>query len=69
MIQSTQHHLRNLVEQCDNMSMTSSGTGLLVFSDDGTEDRSSWKNSAKLTGRRFIVQMEDEPKRIAKATL
>ncbi len=39
MIQSTHHHLRNLVEQCDNMSMTSSGTGLLVFSDDGTEDK------------------------------
>ncbi len=50
------------------MSMTSSGTGLLVFSDDVAEDRSSWKNSAKLTGRRFIVQMEDEPKHIAKAT-
>ncbi len=57
--------------------MPSSGTGLLVFSDDVTEDRSSRMNSevyrdilsaqiqsnaAKLTGRRFIVQMDDDPK-------
>ncbi len=31
-----------MVEQCDGMA--SSGTGLLVFSDDVTEDRSSRKN-------------------------
>ncbi len=63
--------------------MASSGTGLLVFSDDVTEDRSSWMNSevcrdilsaqiqsngAKLIGRRFIVQMDDDPKHTAKAT-
>ncbi len=50
--------------------MASSGAGLLVFSDDVTEDRSSGKssevyrdilsakiqpNGAKLIGRRFIV--------------
>ncbi len=34
-----------MVEQCDGMSMASSGTGLLVFSDDVTEDRSSRMNS------------------------
>ncbi len=58
--------------------MASSGTGLLVFIDDVTENRSSWKNSvymdilsaqiqpnaAKLIGQRFIkvVQMDDDPK-------
>ncbi len=60
--------------------MASSGTGLLVFSDDVTEDRSSWKNSevyrdilsaqiqtnaAKLIGWQFIVQ---NSKHTAKAT-
>ncbi len=63
--------------------MASSGTGLLVFIDDVTEDRSSRKNSevymdilsaqiqpnaAKLIGRPFIVQMYDDPKHTAKAT-
>ncbi len=63
--------------------MASSGSGLLVFIDDVTEDRSRWKNSevyrdilaaqiqpnaAKLIGRRFIVQMDDDPKHTAKAT-
>ncbi len=53
--------------------MASSGTGLLLFSDEVTEDRSSWMNSevyrdilsaqiqpnaAKLIGRCFIVQVE-----------
>ncbi len=72
-----QHHLWNMVEQCDGMSMASSGTGLLVFSDDVTEDRRSQMNSevyrdilsdqiqtngAKLIGQRFIVQMDDDPK-------
>ncbi len=63
-----------MVEWSDGMScMASSGTGLLVFFDDVTEDRSSRKNSevyrdilsvqiqsngAKLIGRRFIVQVE-----------
>ncbi len=57
--------------------MASSGTGLLVFSDDVTEDRSSrmnyevykdilsaqiQPNGAKLIGPRFIVQMDDDPK-------
>ncbi len=83
MIQSIKHHLWNLVDQCDGMSMASSGTGLLVFIDDLTEDRSSRKNSemyrdilsaqiqsnaAKLIGRRFMVQMDDDPKHTAKAT-
>ncbi len=45
MIQSMQHNLWNM-EQCDAWAcMASSGTGLLVFSDDVTEDRSSRKNS------------------------
>ncbi len=63
--------------------MASSGTGILVFSDDVTEDRSSRKNSEvyrdilsaqiqsnaeKLIGRRFIVQVDNEPKQTAKAT-
>ncbi len=63
--------------------MASSGTGLLVFIDDVTEDRSSWMNSevyrdilsaqiqpnaAKLIGRRFIVQMDNDTKHTAKAT-
>ncbi len=61
--------------------MASSGTGLLVFSEDETEDRSRRMNSevyrdilsaqiqpngAKLIGRRFIVQMDDDPKHTAK---
>ncbi len=63
--------------------MVSSGTALLVFIDDVTEDRSSRMNSevyrdilsaqiqsngAKLIGRRFIIQMDDDPKHTAKAT-
>ncbi len=62
--------------------MASSGTGLLVFSDDVTEERSSWMNSevykdilsaqiqsngAKLIGRLFIIQMDDDPKHTTKA--
>ncbi len=61
--------------------MASSGTGLLVFIDDVTEERSSRKNSevyrdtlsaqiqpnaAKLVGRRFIVQMDNDTKHTAK---
>ncbi len=37
MIQSIQHHLWNMVEQCDGMSMAFSGSELLVFSDGETE--------------------------------
>ncbi len=62
--------------------MASSGNGFLVFIDHVTEDRSSWKNSevyrdilaqiqpngAKLIGRRFIVQVDKDPKPTAKAT-
>ncbi len=63
--------------------MASSGTGLLVFIDDVTEDRSSQKNSevyrdilsaqiqsngAKLIGQHFIVQMDVDPKHTAKTT-
>ncbi len=69
-----------MVEQCDGMSMASSGTELLVFSDDVTEDRSSRKNSevyrdilpaqiqsnaAKLIGQLSIKQ---NTKHTAKAT-
>ncbi len=71
--QSIQHHLWNTVERCDGMSMASSGTGLLLFIDDVTEDRSSrmnsevyrdklsaqiQSNSAKLIQLSFIVQMD-----------
>ncbi len=63
--------------------MASSGTGLLVFIGDVTEDRSSRMNSevygdilsvqiqpnaAKLIGPRFIVQMDNDPKHTAKTT-
>ncbi len=63
--------------------MAYSGTGLLVFIDDVTEDRSSRMNSevyreilsaqiqpnaAKMIGWCFIVQMDDDPKHTAKAT-
>ncbi len=63
--------------------MASCGTGLLLFSDDVTEDRSSRINcevyrdilsaqiqskGAKLIGRRFIGQIDDDPKHTAKAT-
>ncbi len=63
--------------------MASIDTGLLVFSDVVTEDRSSRKNNevykdilsaqiqpnaAKLFGQRFIVQMHNNPKHTAKAT-
>ncbi len=63
--------------------MASSGSGLLLFSDDETEDRSSQINSevyrdilsaqiqsnrAKLIGWRFIEQMDDDPKHTTKAT-
>ncbi|MEE6496291.1 hypothetical protein FKM82_002289 [Ascaphus truei] len=58
-------------------------TGSLVFIDDVTEDRSSrmisevyrdilsaqiQPNSAKLIGRRFTCQMDNDPKHTAKAT-
>ncbi len=72
-----------ICETCVIMScMASSGSGLLLFSD-VTEDRSSRINSevyrdilsaqiqsngAKLIGRCFIVQMDDDPKHTAKAT-
>ncbi len=63
--------------------MASSGTGLLVFIDDVTEDRSSRMNSevyrdilsaqiqpnaAKLIGLCFIVQVDNDPKHTAKTT-
>ncbi len=63
--------------------MASSGTWLLVFIDDVTEDRSSWMNSevyrdilsakiqpsgATLIGRHFIVQMDNDTKHTEKAT-
>ncbi len=63
--------------------MASSGTVLLVFIADVTEDRSSRKNyevymdilspqiqsnAEKFFERRFIVQIYDDPKHTAKAT-
>lgn len=63
--------------------MAASGTGSLVFIDDVTQDRSRRMNSevfrdilcaqiqpnaAKLIGRRFILQMDNDPKHKAKAT-
>ncbi len=63
--------------------MASSGTGLLVFSDDETEDRGSrinskvysdilsaqiQSNAAKLIGRRLIIQMDNNPEHTAKTT-
>ncbi len=65
------------------MSIASSGSVLLVFSEDETEDRSSRMNSevnreilsnqiqlnaAKLIGWRFIIQMNDDPKHTVKST-
>ncbi len=63
--------------------MAASGTGSLVFIDDVTADKSSRMNSevfrvilsahiqpnaSELIGRRFTVQMENDPKHTAKAT-
>ncbi len=63
--------------------MAASGTGSLVFIDDVTADKSSMMNSEvfrvilsahiqpnapELIGRRFTVQMDNDPKHTAKAT-
>ncbi len=63
--------------------MAASGTGSLVFIDDVTTDKSSRMNSevfrailsahfqpnaSELIGRRFTVQMDNDPKHTAKAT-
>ncbi|MCJ8739407.1 hypothetical protein PDJAM_G00046810 [Pangasius djambal] len=63
--------------------MAANGTGSLVFIDDVTADRSSKMNSevsrallsahiqpnaTKLIGRRFTVQVDNDPKHTAKAT-
>ena len=63
--------------------MASNGTGSLVFIDDVTKDRGSRMNSevyrdilsaqiqpnaTKLTGQRFTIQMDNDPKHTAKAT-
>ena len=63
--------------------MAANGTGSLVFIDDVTADKSSrihsevfrailsaqiQPNASKLIGRRFAVQMDNDPKHTAKAT-
>uniref|UniRef100_A0A8C4SI25 Transposase n=1 Tax=Erpetoichthys calabaricus TaxID=27687 RepID=A0A8C4SI25_ERPCA len=63
--------------------MAASGNGTLVFIDDVTQDRSSRMNyevfrdillaqiqlnAVKLIGRHFMIQMDNDPKHIAKAT-
>ncbi len=84
MIQSIQHHLWNMVSSVMAWACMASGsTGLLVFIDDVMEDRSSRITSevyrdilsaqiqsygAKLIGRRFIVQVDNDPKHTAKTT-
>ena len=65
------------------MALADNGTGSLVFIDDVTADKSSRMNSevfralvsahiqpndSELIGQRFTVQMDNEPKRTAKAT-
>ncbi len=72
------------MEQCEGMSMHGFQWHWVIgVIGDVTEDRSSLKNSevyrdilsaqiqpnaAKLIGRHFIVQMDDDPKHTAKAT-
>ncbi len=72
----------NMVEQCDGMSMNGFQWHWVTgFIDDMTEDRSSWMNSevyrdllsaqiqpngAKLIGRRFILQVDNDPKQTVK---
>lgn len=57
--------------------MAANGTGSLVFIDDVTADKSSRKailsaqiqpNASELIGRRFTVQMDNDPKHTAKAS-
>ncbi len=62
------------------MSIASSGSVLLVFSEDETDSRMNSEvnreilsnqiqlNAAKLIGWRFIIQMNDDPKHTAKST-
>ncbi len=72
-----------MVEQCDGMSMHGFQWHWVTGVDDVTEDRSSRVNSevyrdilsdqiqsngAKLIGRRFIVQMDDDTKHTARKT-
>ncbi len=70
MIQSTQHHLWNMVEQCDGMSMASSGTESLMWQRTEAAGRilkCIGILSAQIR-RRFIVQMDNDPKYTAKTT-
>ncbi len=72
----------NMVEQCDGISMNGFQWHWVTgFIDDMTEDRSSWMNSevyrdllsaqiqpngAKLIGRRFILQVDNDPNQTVK---
>ncbi len=69
LVQSIQHHLWNMVDQCDGMSMASSDTGLLVFSDDVTEDRSSRMNSVCIECIEMSAQIQSNGAKLIRTAL